>query len=166
MIAGDEASVSVLVKVPPLDAFRYFTEDIDQWWRRGLQYRIGKGRSVLHLEPREGGRLFESFETSHGEKVVQTGTVTHWAPGSKLVLEWRAVNFAPNEKTEVEVRFEKSPSGTLVTVKHRGFSRLRADHPVRHGEPPAAFIAAMGLWWGGLMTSLREHAAQINSSTH
>lgn len=105
MTAGDEASVSVsvLVKVPPASAFRYFTEDIDQWWRSSMKYRIGgKGRSMLHLEP--------------------------------------------------------SPSGTLVTVKHRGFSHLRPDHPVRHGQETVAFIRSLGLWWGDLMTSLREHA--------
>ncbi len=155
---GDEARVSLLVKVPVADAFRYFTEDIDQWWRRGLRYRLGRGRSVLHLEPKLGGRLFESFDTSHGEKVVATGTVTHWAPPFTFRLEWRAVNFAPNEKTEVEVRFDPSPSGTLVTVVHRGFSALRPDHPLRHGESTVAFIRMMGLWWGDLMGSLREHA--------
>ncbi len=34
---GDEASVSVLVKVPPASAFRSFTEDLDQWWRSGMK---------------------------------------------------------------------------------------------------------------------------------
>ena len=30
---------------------------------------------------------------------------------------------------------------------------------VRIGHEVAAFIRMMGLWWGDLMTSLREHAA-------
>lgn len=156
--SGDQASVSVLVKVPPAEAFRIFTEEIDAWWRKGRRYRIGKNRSVVHLEPKLGGRLFESFDTAAGAKVKETGRITCFEPPSRLVLEWRAVNFAPTEKTEVEVRFEPSPSGTLVTICHRGWSRIRADHPVRHAQPPAAFLGGMARWWGDLMTRLREHA--------
>ena len=155
---GDQATVSVLVKVEPSEAFRIFTEEIDSWWRGGLRYRIGKRRSVVHLEPKLGGRLFESFETGAGPKVKQTGHVTCFEPPSRLVLEWRAVNFAPHERTEVEVLFERSPSGTLVTVCHRGWSQIRPDHPVRHGQDAPTFLRSMGLWWGDLMTSLRERA--------
>lgn len=155
---GDEATVSVLVRVEPGAAFRVFTEEIDQWWRRGLKYRIaGAGRGVIHLEPRLGGLLFESIETDAGTRIVETGHVTAWEPPSRLVFEWRAVNFAPSEKTEVEVLFNPSPSGTLVTLHHRGWSRIRPDHPVRHGQDVPGFIRMMGLWWGELMTSMREH---------
>jgi uncharacterized protein YndB with AHSA1/START domain len=155
---GDQASVSVLVRVAPGEAFRLFTEEIDSWWRGGMRYRIGKRRSVVHLEPKLGGRLFESFETGAGAKVKETGRITCFEPPARLVLEWRAVNFAPDESTEVEVLFEPSPSGTLVTVRHRGWSKIRADHPVRHGEDARAFLRTMGSWWGDLMTSLRERA--------
>jgi uncharacterized protein YndB with AHSA1/START domain len=148
--------VSVLVRVPPAEAFRVFTEEIDGWWRTGMRYRIGKGRSVVHLEPRLGGRLYESFQTASGEKVKETGRVTCFEPPSRLVLVWRAVNFAAHEETEVEVLFAASPSGTRVTVCHRGWSRIRGDHPVRHGQSPPEFLATMGRWWGDLMTSLRE----------
>lgn len=154
---GDQAVVSVLVKVEPVEAFRIFTEEIDSWWRGGLKYRIGRKRSVVHLEPKLGGRLFESFETAAGEKIKETGRVRCFEPPKRLVLEWRAVNFAPHEQTEVEVLFEPSPSGTLVTVCHRGWSQIRSDHPVRHGADVPAFLRNMGMWWGDLMTSLREH---------
>src|SRR5262249_14011479 len=119
---------------------------------------MGKKRSVIHLEPKLGGRLFEAFETSTGKRIAETGRVTVWEPPSRLVLEWRAVNFAPSEKTEVEVLFEPSASGTLVTVCHRGWSRIRLDHPVRHGQEVSTFIRTMGMWWGDLMCSLREVA--------
>jgi len=157
-VAGDQAVVSVRVMVEPAEAFRIFTEEIDRWWRGGLKYRIGKQRSVVHLGPKLGGRLFESFETSAGPKTKQTGSVTCFDPPSRLVLEWRAVNFAPDEKTEVEVLFQPSASGTLVTVKHSGWSRIRADHPARHGADTAKFLSDMGMWWAELMTALREHA--------
>jgi len=59
----------------------------------------------------------------------------------------------------VEVRFEPSGEGTMVTVRHSGWSSLPADHPARHGLVGPAFSRKIGLWWGGLMTSLREHVA-------
>ena len=96
----------------------------------------------------------ESFTSSLAREGVS------WSLSRRLVFEWRAVNFAPAEKTEVEVRFEQGPSGTLVTVTHRGWSRIRADHPARHGLEVTPFIRMMGLWWGDLMGSLREHVAQ------
>jgi hypothetical protein len=76
MTAGDRARVSVLVEVEPVEAFRVFTEEIDLWWRRGLEYRVsGKRRGVIHLEPFVGGRLFESIDTPRREKVVESGRV-------------------------------------------------------------------------------------------
>ena len=153
------ATTSVEVAVDPATAFRVFTEEIDRWWQRGLRYRVsGKGRGILHLEPRVGGRLFESIESRSGVKVGETGTVLAWEPPSRLLLEWRAVNFAPGERTEVEVTFAPSPSGTSVTVVHRGWSRLRGDHPARHGMDTGPFLRDLGMWWGDLMTSLRLHA--------
>jgi uncharacterized protein YndB with AHSA1/START domain len=155
----DEARVSVQVAVPPERAFRIFTEEIDQWWRHGREFRAAAPRpSVVHLEPGVGGRLFESFEGRNGPKVLPTGTITVWEPPARFVFDWRALNFAPAERTEVEVRFVASGSGTLVTVIHRGWSAIRPDHPARHGLAPEAFLRMMGLWWGKLMSSLREQA--------
>lgn len=159
MVRGDQAKVTVLVHVAPADAFRIFTEEIDGWWRAGLKYRIGTNRSVVHLEPKLGGRLFETFTAPSGaEKLVETGKITAWEPPSRVVMTWRAVNFKPDEETEVEVRFDRAKSGTNVTVIHRGWAKIRADHPARHGEEPSAFTRTLAAWWGGLMTSLRMRA--------
>ena len=157
--ADDQARVSMLVRVPRDLAFRVFTEDVDQWWRGGQKFRLaGKHHSVVHLEGRVGGRLFESFATSSGTKVVETGTITGWDPPSRLAFEWRRPNFAADEKTFVEVTFDESASGTLVTVTHSGWSALRPDHPVRHEEAPRAFLRRMGMWWGDQLSSLRMRA--------
>lgn len=159
-LPGDQATVSVLVKLAPDETFRLFTDEIDQWWRSGRKFRKGeRGRSVVHLEQGVGGRLFESFESDTGPVLVETGRVTLWEPPLRLVLEWRAANFTKDEKTEVEVLFAPTASGTSVTVHHRGFASLPKDHPVRHGADAPRFIAAMGMWWADLLSSLREHAA-------
>ena len=151
-IPGDQARVAVLVQAPPAEAFRVFTEEINEWWRTGVRYRVGgKNRSIIHLEPRVGGRLFEAVEGgAGGARVVENGRVTVWEPPARLVFEWRAVNFAPSESTEVEVTFEARTRGTLVTVTHRGWAAIRPDHPVRHGEEAVAFIRTLGLYWGDL----------------
>lgn len=156
----DQARVSVLVHVTQDHAFRIFTEDIDRWWQRGYKYRVsGADRGILYLEPRVGGRLYESFERDGTTRVVETGRVLEWLPPKRLVFEWRSVTFAPHEVTQVEVIFEAREESTLVTVTHRGFAELRPDHPVRHGALGADFIRRMALWWSDLMTSYREWAA-------
>jgi uncharacterized protein YndB with AHSA1/START domain len=163
-LRGDQCVVSVLVEVPPPEAFRVFSEEIDAWWRRGLRYRLGKQRTVVHLEPKLGGRLYESYETSSGSQVFETGRVMVWQPPQRLVLEWRAINFAPSERTEVDVHFQASPSGTLVTITHRGWSFLPDDHAVRHGQDAATFLRRMGLWWGDLASALRERVVASSST--
>lgn len=157
---GDVARASVLVRVPEDVAFRVFTEEIDAWWRRGRAYRVsGAGAGFIHVEPFVGGRLFESFEDETGATRTEvTGRVRVWEPPRRLVLTWWATNFAPGEETEVEVTFEPRPSGTNVTVTHRGWLGIRGDHPVRHGQDVQAFLRMMGMWWGALLTSYRERA--------
>ena len=158
----DQARATVLVEVDPATAFRIFTEEIDQWWRRGLKFRMsGKHRGIMHIEPRVGGRLFETFSTGRGrEKVFDTGRVSAWDPPRRLVLEWQPVNFAPTELTHVEVLFEPSASGTVVTVTHSGWSKIRPDHPARHGDGVPLFLRRLGSWWGDLLISLRHHASR------
>ncbi len=158
MIAGDRVSVTITVAVPPARAFAAFTEEIDQWWRRGLAYRVaGRKPGTLVLEPRAGGRLFEQYEGREGPRTHEAGKVTVWEPPSRLAFEWRGSNFEPGEVTLVEIAFEPTESGTRLDLVHSGFAALRPDHPVRHGDPVAAFIRRLGLWWGDLLSGLREH---------
>jgi uncharacterized protein YndB with AHSA1/START domain len=154
---GDQATVSVHVAVEPSIAFEVFTHEIDLWWKRGRRYRLAGARpGALSFEAGVGGRLFESFETESGTHVYETGRVTAWEPPSRLVFKWRNANFAPDESTEVEVLFEPAGAGTRVTVHHRGWAALRPGHPARHNLEGPAFSRMMGLWWGDLMTSMRE----------
>lgn len=155
--AGDQATVSISVTVEPAVAFEVFTQETDLWWRRGVHYRLaGRRPGSLCFEPGVGGRLFESFETPSGGHVHEAGRVTVWQPPSRLVFTWRNANFAVEDSTEVEVLFEPTSTGTRVTVRHRGWSALGLGHPARHGFEGAAFSRMIGLWWGELMTALRE----------
>ena len=86
------------------------------------------------------------------------GKITAWAPQQRLVFEWRGVNFRPEQRTEVEVTFTELGATTLVTVRHRGWSTLPNGHPAKHGLIGAEFSRMIGLWWGDLLSSLRELA--------
>jgi uncharacterized protein YndB with AHSA1/START domain len=156
-----QATVSVTVAVPPAVAFEVFTAEIDRWWRRGPKYRHAKGASgLLRIEPGVGGRVFESFGPEEKPTVVDVGRVTTWEPPRRLAFDWRNATFAVDEWTRVEVAFEDLGERTLVTVRHSGWEKLRPDHPARHGLADVAFARELALFWGDLMTSLREHAAE------
>jgi Activator of Hsp90 ATPase homolog 1-like protein len=161
-LPGDQSKVTISVSVRPEEAFAIFTEDIDLWWRRGPHFRSLMGdRALICIEPGLNGRVFESFASEQGdERVVEIGRTKVWDPPNRLLFEWRISNFAPAERTEVEVLFASSASGTRVTVIHRGWHAIRQNHPARHGFTRAEFIRMYGLWWGDQMGSFVMHAKQ------
>jgi len=126
---------------------------------------------VIAVEPGVCGWVFESFCADAGESMLASMSASAAAvsdvelrrvkvrePRQRLVFEWRNINFAPVEKTEVEVKvqFMPSPSGTRIAVIHRGWNQLRCNHPVRHGLPISEFISMMARGWGDQLTALRE----------
>jgi uncharacterized protein YndB with AHSA1/START domain len=150
--------VTTYVAVDPIAAFEVFTRETDLWWRRGPRHRFGRARrGVLHFEPGTGGRLFEEYDDGEQPELFEVGKVLAWEPGARLLFEWRILNFAPGERTEVEVRFEPTDGGTRVTLEHRGWSALPEDHPARHGLTGEAFTSMIGLWWGEILTTLRVY---------
>lgn len=163
--SGDSAAASVYVAVSLQDAFEVFTAEIDQWWRHGHKFRIaGVKPGALFFEQQLGGRLFETVHFADGERTFVVGSVLTWEPPRRIVLEWRNINFKPYEKTLVEVTFTPSGEGTTVRVEHRGWSTLPEGHPARHGLAGAAFARMIGMWWGDLMSSLREHVSTRRST--
>jgi len=73
-MVGDKVRVEVFVAVPLEDCFRIFTQEIDQWWRRGPAYRVASGRAgTMRLEPALGGKLVEHFGDGKSRDV---GTIT------------------------------------------------------------------------------------------
>lgn len=153
MSTAETARVTTFVAVTPDDAFEVFTDEIDLWWRRSIRFRVGGAKQSELRFVRDGQerRLVEHY--GNGTHVI--GKVLAWEPGKRLVFEWRLRNFAPDEVTEVEVRFEQMGDGTKVTLEHRGWDGFRGDHPARHGLVGHAFAAMIGGFWGELMTALR-----------
>jgi len=152
---SEVARVITYVEVSPLDAFEVFTAEVDLWWRRGPRFRGGGPESELYFE--HDGRGRRLLERGH-EGVFEIGRVQVWEPGKRLLLEYRLRNFATDERTEVEVRFEEQGKGTRVVLEHRGWEALRPEHPARHGLTGESFSGMIGLHWGDLITAFRQHA--------
>jgi uncharacterized protein YndB with AHSA1/START domain len=151
----DFVTVTTVVALAPDATFAVFTDEVDAWWRRGPRFRFredGEGKLAF-----SEGRLVESY--ADGER-FEVGRVLTWEPGTRLVFEWRDRNFAPGEITEVEVRFEPDRRGTRVTLVHRGWDRLRPDHPARRGSRGGVFVDVLGLWWADQTVSLRAWASR------
>ncbi|MGI9592294.1 MAG: SRPBCC domain-containing protein [Myxococcota bacterium] len=151
---------TTLVAVDPATAFAVFTREIDAWWRRGPRFRwLTAGEGRLRFEPGVGGRLVEQ----HGDDEFEVGRVRVWEPAKRLVFEFRARSFEPGQVTEVDVAFAAEGEETRVTVEHRGWEELAADHPARHGLDAGALRSLMGVWWADLLVSARRYAEHTTS---
>jgi uncharacterized protein YndB with AHSA1/START domain len=155
----DAVTVTTRVAVDPATAFAVFTGDIDRWWRRGKRFRFVDGDGVLQFAD---GRLVERASSGASHEI---GRVLAWEAGggggtgagnARLAFEFRGRLFGPDEHTVVEVRFDAEAGGTRVTVEHRGWDSLPADHPAKHGYEGVAFTAMIGLFWGDLLLPLQR----------
>ncbi len=113
---------SVEVPVAPDEAFRAFTDEIDDWYERG-PYSWNDPERAVAIRFADG-RLLEVYE--EGEP-YEMGRVTVWEPGRRLAFAYRNVQLPPDLETEVEVRFEPVAGGTRVTLEHRGLEQLPPD---------------------------------------
>ena len=153
---SDCVTASTIVTLDPNLAFEVFTEEIDLWWRRGPRFRwIVEGNGRLRFEGGPGGRLVEIRDEASGEE-FEVGRILTWSPGERLVFDFRLRAFQDEERTEVEIRFEAVEAGTRVTIEHRGWDSISADHAARHGLVGPAFRSMLGLWWGDQLVSLRS----------
>lgn len=145
--------VSLRVAADPARAFEVFTSEIGLWWRPNALFRFTpRSPGVLAFEGGEGGRFVETLPNGN---VFEIGRIKVWAPGERLVFGWRKASFAPDQDTEVEVRFEPVGQETRVTVEHRGWDSVPTDHAARHRWPDAIFLTRFGEWWRTLLSSYK-----------
>jgi uncharacterized protein YndB with AHSA1/START domain len=114
---------TVRVILPPDEAFRLFTEGINEWWPLDEGYSYGGDRAKeVFLEPIVGGRFYERFVD--GDE-LQIGTVTACSPPDRILFTWMSPGWTA--ATEVDVRFRAAEGGTTVELEHRGFEKLGPD---------------------------------------
>lgn len=157
MTQGSRVLLAIRVSATPARAFAAFTEEIGQWWRPNDLFQFMRGRSgVLSFEPGSNGRLIETYEDG---TVFVIGEVRVWAPPHRLVVTWRQESFAPDQTTELHVRFEEAGEQTRVTVEHFGWDTIPQRHAARHGFPLATFQLRFAEWWQVLLRNLRDRAS-------
>jgi uncharacterized protein YndB with AHSA1/START domain len=145
--------VALRVKASPARAFEVFTQEVGLWWRpNGLFQFTPRGAGVLAFEPGEGGRFTETLANG---QVFEIGRVRAWEPPSRLVFGWRQATFTRGQDTEVEVRFDAVGKETRVTVEHRGWDSVPAEHVARHHFPDAVFLQRHAEWWQALLASMK-----------
>ena len=146
--------VALRVKATPERTFAVFTTEIGLWWRPNVMFQFTpRSPGVLAFEPGVGGRFTETLPSG---KVFEIGRITAWEPPSRLVFGWRQAAFAPGQATEVEVRFEPVGEETRVSVEHRGWDTVPAEHVARHSMPDPLFLRRHAEWWQTLLSSLQE----------
>ena len=152
-MSGSRVLVALRVKASPERAFEAFTREIGAWWRPNPLFAFTpREAGVLAFEPGEGGRL---IETRAGGKVFEIGQERAWEPPARLVFGWRQASFAPDQDTEVEVRFEPVGDETRITVEHTGWDSVPAAHVARHGFTNQLFLMRHGEWWQKLLASYK-----------
>ena len=155
--------VAIRIAAPPARVFEVFTRDIALWWQPSSMFPFTpRAPGVLRFEGEAGGRLVEERA---GGKLFEVGRITAWEPPQegegRLVFGWRQATFAPDQNTEVTVRFEPLASltgapQTRVTVEHRGWDSLPQSHLARHGWPLTLFQRRHAEWWQAGLASLRR----------
>lgn len=105
-------------------AFDVWTQRMSSWWP--VAHTVsGEAGTVVVLEPRVGGRIFERAPS--GEE-TEWGEVTAWEPPQRLAYIWH-IAADRSDATDVEVAFTAvADSVTRVSVKHHGWERLGAEH--------------------------------------
>lgn len=147
--------VALRMKAAPERVFDAFVGEIGAWWKPSPLFSFTPhSPGLLAFEGEgEGARLVERLASG---KTFEIGRVRVWARGERLVFGWRQAAFAPGMDTEVEVTFEAVGAETRVTVQHRGWETVPAEHVARHGFPDQVFLLRHGQWWTRLLEGLRE----------
>jgi uncharacterized protein YndB with AHSA1/START domain len=158
MTEASRVLVALRVDVAPARAFAAFTEEIGLWWRPNGLFQFARKRDgVLSFEPEPNGRLIETYEDG---TVFVIGEILVWDPPHRLVVTWRHESFAPDQVTELHVRFDEVGGQTRVTVEHFGWDKIPQRHAARHGFPLHTFQLRFAEWWQLLLHNLADRTGQ------
>jgi uncharacterized protein YndB with AHSA1/START domain len=104
-------------------AFEVWTTRLSTWWPKGHS-ASGDPNTLVVLEPRLGGRIFE--RTPDGVE-IDWGEITEWSPPSRLAYLWH-ITRDRGDATDVEVTFVDLGDGrTRLDIVHSGWERLGAE---------------------------------------
>ena len=111
---------TVDVPLTPAQAFDLFTAKLDTWWPCATHSVSAANDDTpisVKIEPRKGGKITEKLRDGTS---ATWGTVTHWAPGNRIDINWYVGRDA-DAATQVTVMFTPIDTGTRVDLTHTGF---------------------------------------------
>lgn len=146
----DEAVAIVEVEVDPATAFEVFTTEASAWWHRDRSLWGPGTTGAMRFEPGVGGRLLLDREPGAGA-AREIGRVEVWEPTPRLMFSYGAPDDAPAARTEVEVRFEATETGTRVVLKHRGWQEVAGM---------STTVEAEGEQWAAVLASFARHSLE------
>jgi Activator of Hsp90 ATPase homolog 1-like protein len=119
----DPLRLSFDIRAPADHAFEVWTTRLSSWWPKGHS-ASGNPDTVVALEPRPGGRIFE--RTPDGTE-IEWGEITLWQPPHRLGYLWH-INRARSDATDVELTFVDLGDGTTrLDIVHAGWERLGSE---------------------------------------
>jgi uncharacterized protein YndB with AHSA1/START domain len=138
MPGAEEAAprVSVIVPATPAEAFRIYTERQIEW--QPPAHLTVKDPRAVTMEPQVGGRFYE--RGADGTEVVR-GTITEWAPPSRVAVTWRigpGWQPAPDDENASVIVVEFNPADPDSTEVVFTYTHLE-----RHGEMAPMLRAAI-----------------------
>jgi hypothetical protein len=135
------------IQCSPDHAFEVWTTGISAWWPKGHS-ASGHPDTLVMLEPRPGGRIFE--RTPDGAE-IEWGEITAWYPPHRLGYLWH-IRRDRRDATNVELTFVDLGDGTTrLDIVHSGWERLGTEGP--------AWREANTAGWSGLIPSFAVAAA-------
>ena len=115
--------LSFEIDCPSDHAFTVWTTRLSSWWPKGHS-ASGDPGTVVTLEPRLGGRIFE--RTADGTE-IEWGEITTWNPPAQLRYLWH-INRDRSDATDVELTFVDNGDGTTrLEIVHSGWERLGSE---------------------------------------
>ena len=115
--------LSYEIQCSPEHAFEVWTTRLSTWWPKGHS-ASGNPATLVVLEPRQGGRIFE--RTPDGTE-IDWGEITLWSPPRRLGYVWH-IGSDRRAATDVELTFVDLGDGaTRLDIVHTGWERLGAE---------------------------------------
>ena len=119
----DAVTHRLRVALPPEQAFELFTQGLHGWWPFRGHSCTGDEALTVEFEARVGGAVTEMSRS--GER-HPWGTLTAWEPPSFFAMTWHPAQ-TPEVATRLSVRFEPTDGGSIVDLRHDGWSARGAD---------------------------------------
>ena len=119
MTTTEPITKEIHVAAGPETAFKVFTERIGEWWPLERFSVFEEGTTVAF----EADRIVER----RGTDETVWGEVLAFEAAARVRFTWHPGLAEDEEPTKVEVTFTADGDGTLVTLVHSGWERLREE---------------------------------------